>query len=323
MPLFDLPLAELRTYSPAVAEPTDFDEFWSRTLAEAAGRPLDVTFTPVEQPLRVLESYDVTFRGFGGDPVKGWLHLPRARGEEPLPCVVEYLGYGGGRGLVHDRVTWATAGYAHLVMDSRGQGSNWLIGDTPDPHGSGPSTGAFVTRGLENPEGYYYRRLITDAARAIDAAAAHPAVDASRIAIAGGSQGGALTLSVAGLLGARIAAALPEAPFLCHIRRAVEICDGNPYREVAAYVKARREVASVFATLSYVDGVNFSKRATAPALFGIAMMDHTCPPSTCFAAYNAYAGDKDVRVYEFNDHEGGQGFFLADSFTWLRTVLGD
>jgi len=70
--------------------------------------------------------------GFGGDPIKGWLHLPRARTDAPLPCVVEYLGYGGGRGLVHDRVTWATAGYAHFVMDSRGQGS--LLDRQPQVH---------------------------------------------------------------------------------------------------------------------------------------------------------------------------------------------
>ncbi|MCU1676695.1 MAG: putative esterase [Frankiales bacterium] len=321
MPLTDLPLSELRTYSPDVAEPADFDDFWSRTLADTRTHGIGARFTAVAQPLRLLESYDVTFAGFGGDPVKGWLHLPRHRGPEPLACVVEYLGYGGGRGLVHDRVFWATAGYAHFVMDSRGQGSGWLTGDTPDPHGSGPSTGAFITRGIEDPDSYYFRRLITDAVRAVEAAAEHPAIDASRISVAGGSQGGALTLAAAGLLGDKVAAAVPDVPFLCHVRRAVDICDENPYKEVAAYLKARRDVDTVFQTLSYVDCVNFAKRATAPALFGIAMMDEVCPPSTCFAAYNAYVGDKDVRVYEFNDHEGGQGFFLADSLTWLATTL--
>jgi cephalosporin-C deacetylase len=321
MPLIDFPLSELRTYAPDVAEPDDFDEFWARTLAETRGVDIEATFTAVDQPLRTLESYDVTFRGFGGDTIRGWLHLPAHRGPEPLPCVVEYLGYGGGRGLVHDRVMWATAGYAHFMMDSRGQGSVWLIGDTPDPHGSGPSTGAFVTQGIESPDGYYYRRLITDAVRAVEAAGSHPAVDAGRIVVAGGSQGGALSLSVAGLVGDAIRGTIPDVPFLCHVRRAVEICDKSPYLEVAAYLKARRDVASVFHTLSYVDGVNFAKRATAPALFSVAMMDEVCPPSTCFAAYNAYAGPKDIRVYEFNNHEGGQGFFTAESLAWLRELL--
>jgi cephalosporin-C deacetylase-like acetyl esterase len=39
----------------------------------------------------------------------------------PLPVVVEYLGYGGGRGLPEDRLRWAASGYAHLAMDTRGR----------------------------------------------------------------------------------------------------------------------------------------------------------------------------------------------------------
>jgi cephalosporin-C deacetylase len=35
-------------------------------------------------------------------------------------------------------------------------------------------------------------------------------------------------------------------------------------------------------------------------------MDHTCPPSTVFAAYNHYAGPKAIEVYPFNDHEAGE-----------------
>jgi cephalosporin-C deacetylase len=314
MPLTDLPLHELRSYAPDVAEPADFDRFWSATLA--AQPPVATRFTPAEQPLATIESYDVTYAGYAGDPIRGWLHLPRHRPDGPLPCIVEYIGYTGGRGLVHDRVLWATAGFAHFVMDSRGQGT-----DTADPHGGGPATAAFMTRGIQSIDDYYFRRLFTDAARAVDAAAAHPLVDESRIVVTGGSQGGAMTLAVAGLLGDRIVAAVPEVPFLCHIRRGVEISDKDPFAEVARYLRARRSVEQTFLTLSYIDGVNFAKRATAPALFAIAMMDQTCPPSTCFAAYNAYAGEKDVRVYEFNDHEGGEAFFVAEMLEWLRPIV--
>ena len=39
-----------------------------------------------------------------------------------------------------ENVLWALAGYVHVFMDTRGQGSGWGTGgDTPDPHGSGPS----------------------------------------------------------------------------------------------------------------------------------------------------------------------------------------
>lgn len=120
--LFDLPLEELRVYRPPRPEPTDFDTFWAQTLADARRHPLNARFAPFEAGLRLVEAFDVTFNGYGGQPIKGWLLLPRAR-SGPLPCVVEYIGYGGGRGHPVDWLLWSNAGYAHLVMDTRGQGS--------------------------------------------------------------------------------------------------------------------------------------------------------------------------------------------------------
>ena len=58
-------------------------------------------------------------------------------------------------------------------------------------------------------------------------------------------------------------------------------------------------------TLSYFDGVNFARLATAPALFSTSLMDQVCPPSTVMGAYQAYAGPKDIRIWEHNGHEGG------------------
>ncbi len=217
--LFDLPLEQLRTYLPPRNEPADFDAFWAATLAEARRFPLAAEFTPIEAGLRLVETFDVTFRGYGGQPVKGWLLLPRER-SGALPCVVEYIGYGGGRGHPLDWLLWSTAGYAHLVMDTRGQGSAWRVGDTPDPEldGGNPQYPGFMTRGVLDPRTYYYRRVFTDAVRAVEAARSYPAVDGRRVAVTGGSQGGGITLAVAGLVpdlergAARRAVPLPLSP---------------------------------------------------------------------------------------------------------------
>jgi cephalosporin-C deacetylase len=84
----------------------------------------------------------------------------------------------------------------------------------------------------------------------------------------------------------------------------------------------RDQVETVFRTLSYFDGVNFAARATAQALFSTAMMDDICPPSTVFAAYNHYQGDKDIRIWPFNNHEGGQSFQAVDKLKLLAEVWG-
>ena len=66
MPQFDLPLPELRAYAPDLSVPSDLDEFWSATLAEARSHDLAPTFEPVDSGLTVIETLDVSFAGFGG-----------------------------------------------------------------------------------------------------------------------------------------------------------------------------------------------------------------------------------------------------------------
>ena len=327
MPLTDLPVDQLRTYRPDLDEPADFDAFWGSTLQETRQHPLDVAAEPVETGLRLVESFDVSFAGFGGHRVQAWLTRPAGESGN-LPTVVEYNGYGGGRGLAHERLTWANAGYAHLFMDTRGQGSGWGTGGTtPDPVGSGPASPGFMTRGILDPAEHYYRRVFTDGVRAVEAARALPGSD-GRVAVTGASQGGGICLAVAGLV-PDLVGVMPDVPFLCHFRRATEITDTFPYGEIVRYLSVHRDhVDAAFRTLSYLDGVSFARRATADALFSVALMDPICPPSTVYAAYNEY-GARDAGAtpateiveYPFNEHEGGQAYQVGRQVRWLAARL--
>jgi cephalosporin-C deacetylase len=321
MPHFDLQGEELRSYRPELAEPLDFDAFWADTLA-VDGALAPPVFTPVDNHLRLIDTFDVVFPGFGGSPVRAWLQLP-VGAAGPLPAVVEYVGYGGGRGLSHERLLWAAAGYAYLLMDTRGQGSTWSVGDTADPDASGaPAHPGFLTRGILDRRDYYFRRVFVDAVRAVAAAASHPRVDAGRIAVAGTSQGGGLALATAALA-PQARYALIDVPFLCDFPRATSIAFNDPYLEIVRYLKVHRDqVATVFETLSYFDGAILARRATAEALFSVALMDETCPPSTVYAAYNWYGGPKSIVEYPFNDHEGGQAHHEHVELEWLAARLG-
>ena len=309
MAFFDLPLDQLRTYQPPRTEPTDFDVFWARTLAEARQFPLNPQFVPVSDQygLKSIEAFDLTFNGYGGQPVKGWLLLPRQRTADRLPCVIEFIGYGGGRGYPFDWLHWPNLGYAHMIMDTRGQGSMWRRGDTPDPEvdGGNPQIPGFMTRGILKPETYYYRRVFTDAVRIIEVAAAHPTIDPAHLAATGGSQGGGITIA-AGALSGQLQAIMPDVPFLCDYRRATEMVNTHPYQEIVLYCKTHREhIDQVFSTLAYFDGVNMAARCRMAGLFSTALMDDICPPSTVFAAYNHFGGVKDIKVWPYNGHEGG------------------
>ena len=157
--------------------------------------------------------------------------------------------------------------------------------------------------------------------RAVDAVHAHPAAQGLPVATTGTSQGGGLAI-VAAHLASDVRVAMPEVPFLAHPRRAIEVTDSHPYYELTEYCAVHRDrVAQVFATLSYVDVVNHAKRATAPALFSVGLTDTLTPASTVFAAYNHYAGEKDIAVYEFNGHEGGETRHLLAKLAFLSSQL--
>lgn len=314
---FDMPLEQLRDYRPERIEPEDFDHFWRHTLEEAATYPLGVRIEPVQTPLATLEAYDVRYPGFGGDPIHGWLLRPP--GDGGGPCVVQFIGYGGGRGNPLDHLLWPSVGYTTLVVETRGQGAAAFSGMTIDPHLSHPHVPGWLTQGIRSPETFYYRRVFVDAVRAVEVARSD-AIAADRVIVTGSSQGGGIALAAAGL--AEVDVLMANVPFGCQFERAIRITDEVPYAEVAAYLRLyRSEHERVLETLSYFDGLNFAARATAPALLSVGLMDRVCPPSTIFAAHNHYRGPCDLRVWPFNGHEGGETDQALESITFLTETL--
>ena len=319
--LSDLPLEQLETYRPDLPEPADFDRFWAAQLATARSHPLDVESVPVVTPLRTVEVLDLRFRGYGGAPIAAWLLLPAHR-DGPLPAIVEFASYGGGRGLPHDRLVWSAAGYAHLIMDSRAQGSSSTEGVTADPQElGGPAAPGYLTRGILDPHTAYLTRLYVDAARAVEVARGHDAVDAERIAVAGISQGGGLALAAAHL-GGPVRAVIAAVPFLAHIRRALDLTDEEPYAEIASYCTAHPDhVPQVFATLSYHDVVHHTRRLSAPTLLATGLGDVICPPSTVYAAANHHGGEVTVLAYPFDGHDGGGSHRVREELAFAATHL--
>lgn len=331
MPSIDLPRDELERYRPELSPPDDFGAFWETTLAEVRARPLELSRTRADVPGTFVDAYDLSFRGFADSPVNGWYVRPRFTSSERLPLIVVYHGYGGGRGRVFDYAPWLLLGCAVLSMDTRGQG-----GATGDPRGyEGPSVTGWLTKGGLEPSGYYYRAVYADAVRLLDVALSFDDIDPERIAVTGASQGGALSLVAAGL-SPQVSLVMPDVPFLCHIRRGVDLAQRGPYGEVADYLRRYPErLEPLFTTLNYFDAVHFAARVTAPSRWSVGLWDDICPPSTIYAAYHACGStsapdqqppdqqppDKQLDVYPYNNHEGGgtaqrdrQLAYVADRF---------
>lgn len=318
----DMPLDLLRAYRPALVEPDGLDAFWTETLDAARTAAGPTRLVPVEAPVRTLSVSDLTFTGFDGDEIRGWVVRPH--GDEVLPAVIEYIGYGGGRGLPGERVNWALAGYVHVIMDTRGQGSAWSLGSTPDPHGSAAAFPGVMTRGILDPRDYYYRRLYTDAVRLVDEVRTMAGVDATRVAVTGTSQGGGLAIAAAALSGDAVAAVMPDVPFLCDFPNGIVRTPAAPFTEITRFLSVHRDEADrVLHTLSHVDGAVLARRIHAPAYFSVALMDDVVLPSGVFAAFHALESeDAGLEEYTYNGHEGGGYRHWMKQVAWLDARFG-
>lgn len=309
MPYQDMPRPALELYRPAQIKELDFDEFWAATLAELRGDPLRLAVTPLDYPVDGVSLNRAVYNGFGGAQVGGWLLVPQRAA--PMPGIVFYHGYSWHKLEPADYLGWALQGYAVFAVDVRGQPGE--SGD-PAPYDGGQVAG-FMTKGVLDPRGYYYRYVYADSVRAVDALAAVDGVDATRIGVAGASQGGGLALAVAALRD-DVCTAMSGVPYLCHFTRALEMADADPYLEIVRYLKINRaDEEAVLRTLSYVDVLNLSDRVSCPTLVTVALRDPICPPSTVYAVYNTLAApEKQLEVYPYGDHAVG----LGSSDTLLR-----
>jgi len=329
MAFFDFPEEKLRTYTGKATLPADFEAFWRSTLDQELSADLAVRSAVADVPVTAYQVYDMSYLGYGGARINTWVRIPQHTSGR-LPAVLNFIGYSGSRGYPWAGSHFAQAGYVHITMDSRSQGwgSRHYGPTSPDPELVRGETAVpgVMTSGILDRDTYYYRRLYIDTIRLIQAVLTLDRVDPSRLVVMGGSQGGGLTLAAAGLAAMAdipLAGAMVDVPFLCDFPRAVGLTDNRPYSEIVEFLKYNPQFAeAAFATLAYFDGVNFARFIAIPALFSVALMDQTCPPSTVFAAYNTCASqDKAIKVWPWNDHEGGGDHMTLEQLSWLRDHL--
>lgn len=312
----DMPLEQLKQYRPPLTREPGFDVFWQDTLDESRRQPLNPEFRPLaDYPVPEVEVAKVSFDGWRGGRAVGWYLRPR-RANGPLPALVCYHGYSGNKGHAHQHLVWALQGYAVLALDVRGQSGESSDGNRYD----GGHVSGWMTQGILSPEHYYYRGVYMDCVRAADLVATLPEVDAGRMGAIGVSQGGGLTLAAAALSG-RFALALPDVPYLCHYRRALEIAQQGPYLELASYFRLYPEhEEQAFRTLSYFDNLNLASRIGCPLLMSVGLQDLVCPPSTVYGVFNHLSCDRQMLIYPYHAHEV-PGQHITEQIRWANRHL--
>jgi cephalosporin-C deacetylase len=280
---------------PAVENPPDFDAFWSEAKEALAKLPIDARLTPKpELSTGAADVYQVSLQNVGSDSkgasrFYGILAVPTAEGTFPALMSPPGAGARPYRGLVE----LAGKGYITLQVGIHG-----IPVDLPaevyesllaGPFNSGRGYTAF---NLDDRERYYYRRVYLGCLRANDFLVRHPKWDKRNLVVTGGSQGGALTITTAGL-DPRVTAIAPYYPALSDMAGYLKGRAGGWPHLFKEERDGHRTPAKI-RTAAYYDVVNFARRVRAPGLYSWGWNDEVCPPTSMHAAYNVVTAPKEL-----------------------------
>ncbi len=275
---------------PSLPVPNDFDEFWADQKRQLAEVPSDANLTPVEQADESIECYDVQVLCLGGAPVSGYFAKPKDAKLKSLPAILWVHGAGVRSSSLPSAVKGARA--EMLSMDINAHG---IPNGKPAEFYAKLSSGqlkSYRHAGREHREESYFRGMFLRIVRAIDFLTAQPEWNGREVVVIGHSQGGGQSL-VAGGLDDRVTMIAPGVPAICdHSGQAVGRVNGWP-KLVPDGADGKPEPKALEAS-RYVDAVNFASRCRAEAIMSVGFVDAVCPPSSCYAAYNALLGKKSM-----------------------------
>ena len=270
--------------------PNDFDEYWAeqkRQLAEVAPEP---KLTPVEQADESVECFDVQVQCLGGAPVSGYFARPKTGRPKSLPAILWVHGAGVRGSSLGNAVKGAQSGFLSMDINAHGL-PNGKPGSFYAEQNAGPLNG-YRHAGRESRDTIYFRGMYLRLVRAIDFLTSHPGWDGKHVVVVGHSQGGGQSL-VAGGLDDRVTFIAPGVPAICdHSGQAAGRINGWP--KLVPNGSDGKPDPTILEAARYIDAVNFATRCKADAIMSVGFIDAVCPPSSCYAAYNALKGNKTV-----------------------------
>ena len=292
---------------PGFEVPADFMRFWNEQKAKLRQTTPEVKLTAVKlkgEDAGKYLAYYVEITMPEGNPVRGYLAMPKGAKPKSLPIYMRTRSAGVAGDWCHARVETA------LEAAKRGNGA---IGFDFNAHGYPEGLPNDYYVGLENGElkdysirplvdreSIYYRLMYLRELRALDYLCLLPEWDGKRALVHGGSQGGGQAEALAGL-DERITAVVATVPAMTDyggIRQHRQSGWPAPYEKYAA-----TELGE--SILPYIDGAMFLQFTKARLFMISGLIDETCHAGCVHAAYNvAISPDKQIHTFPYRWHSG-------------------
>ena len=281
--------------------PSDFNEFWNKTKAEAAQFPLTYTKEYVKKySTDKMDCYLIRLQlNKQNQCIYGYLFYPKAEGKYPVVLYPPGAGIKTIKGPMRHKY-YAEEGCIRFEIEIHG------LNPELDEDTFGEISRAFSSRengylvnGLDSRENYYMKRVYLACVRSIDLLTSLPEWDGKNVIVQGGSQGGALALITAGL-DKRVTACVANHPALSDMA-------GYKAGRAGGYPHLFKNTVDMdtpakMKTLAYYDVVNFAKQITVPVYMTWGFNDNTCPPTTSYIVYNVLNCPKEALITPVNEH---------------------
>ncbi|WP_404421933.1 acetylxylan esterase [Nibricoccus sp. IMCC34717] len=277
---------------PTQTDPSDFDAFWSAIKSEVAALPLEAKLTLLPDSCTpAVNVYHVALKLPGGSwqgPAHfyGILSEPTKPGKYPAILRVPGAGVRAYKGDIDT----AAKGVITLDVGIHGIPVN-MTGSIYDDLLSGPLNG-YWTFNLDNRDTFYYRRVIQGCLKSVEFLASRPQWNGKKLAVAGASQGGMLSIITAAL-DSRVTGLAATHPAFCDVT-------GYVHGRAGGWPHMFKDVANAtpekLRTSSYYDVVNFARRLKVPGHYMWGYNDDVCPPTTCYAAFNVITAPKELSL---------------------------
>lgn len=295
--------------------PPDFLHFWQDAIAQARKLPMDSHMNLIkERSEGSINVYEVSFQNFrGGSRIYGILCVPKKPGHYPALLKVPGAGvraYKGDTALAEKGVITFEIGIHGIPVTMPNEVYyNLAFGALND----------YYFSNLEDRDRYYYKRVYVGCVRAVDFLLTLPQTDTSRVAVYGGSQGGALSI-VTAALHEKVRYLVALYPALSDLTGYFHHRAGGWPHMFSPTQNGTFEKPEMLATAAYYDVVNFARLLKVPGWFSWGFNDEVCPPTTSYAAYNNISSPKELFITKETGH------WLSpeqnrESMRWLLKLL--
>ncbi len=297
---------------PTATVPEDFDEWWAAQKALLAEVPMDARLDERDAPEGTGALYKFSLANINDERVSGWLALPEGDGQAPAIMTFTAAGVSGISPAT--AVSWAKLGFVSMHMIHH----NFDVEISAD-EAAALKDGAlrgYSHFGRESRETYYFHKVFLGCVRALDLLTSQDRWDGEHLIATGSSQGGGLSLCLAGL-DSRITAVAANVPALCdHTGLQEDRPSGWP-----RLITADEPHGVVAQVAPYFDAVNFARRFDGATWMAVGLIDRTCPAMTVYSAYNVLPEPKRMLVFPQMGHAVPREY-RTDREQWIMEQVG-